>query len=302
MSILGQRKAVRSVMTTVSVMLGLVVVVYGVWLALLYYTQDRIVFPAYAAGQPAFAPFRQDLVLLDRPLPDHGGVVESWTLPAHSDPTANRPGPAVIYFHGNAELIDDQHDLADIYHRLGVTVMFVEYRGYGRSAGQASQESAVDDALWFYDRLAERDDVDATQIIVHGRSIGASVAAQLAGKRSAAGLILETGTPSIAALAWRYGAPPWMIRHPFRTDLILPTLGIPVLIFGAEHDTVFPVEHSRRLADLAVDATLVTFPTGHQGFPGPTHLDAYAEALKRYLGRAVGVQQSVTSPSRPVEE
>lgn len=270
--------------------LGLLIGAYVAWLVVLYTSQDKMVFPADAAGRPQFAPFRTDIEPLDRPLSDQpdgrDGVVESWIIPA-SGASADAPAPAVIYFHGNAELIDYQEDLAEMYHGMGVTLMLIEYRGYGRSAGKATQDTVTDDALWFYDRLVERDDIDPSRIAIHGRSIGGSVAAQLAARRPVIGLILETSSPSIASMAKRYGAPPWMMRHPFRTDVMLKTFDKPVLVFGANQDQVFGVEDSHALAGMAKDAKLVTYEATHVSFPGASAAE-YAAEIDAFLRRCRG--------------
>ena len=67
------------------------------------------------------------------------GRVEAWLIPG-DDVSAERPGPAVVFTHGNAELIDYWPAALAGYQKLGATLLLPEYRGYGRSAGSPSQE------------------------------------------------------------------------------------------------------------------------------------------------------------------
>ena len=101
--------------------------------------------------QSAGEPDVEGLVRLRRDV--DGGGVEAWVLPGRGA-SAERPGPAVIFAHGNGELIDHWPDVLSWYVRQGVTVLLPEYRGYGRSAGRPSERDITDDFVWFHDDLA----------------------------------------------------------------------------------------------------------------------------------------------------
>src|SRR5262245_34995912 len=61
-----------------------------------------------------------------------GGVrSEAWLLPARDG--ARGPAPLLIFTHGNGELIDDWPREFDEPRSWGVSVLLVEYPGYGRS-------------------------------------------------------------------------------------------------------------------------------------------------------------------------
>ncbi len=261
-----------------------VVFAYVAWCCSLYLYQDRILFPADLAPEPRPQPVHPDTVVARRDLPS-GGQVESWFIPAPSV-GADSPGPVVVFFHGNAETIDYQGSMVRGYHRLGVSVSLLEYRGYGRSAGQPSQEGIVADAIHFYDRMLERHDVDRSRIVIHGRSLGGGVAAQVAARREPAALILESTFTSAAIMAHGYGAPAFLARHPFHTDRVVRTLDLPMLIFHGTDDSIIPVEHGRTLRDLAADAVYVEYPSDHNEFPGAAHRQAYWTQIETLLKRA----------------
>lgn len=272
---------------------GTVAVFYVVWAVLLIVMQDKLVFPAGMAGSGTGA-FAADIEVLTRTLPAEqgGGGVEAW-LWKHPDATAEAPRPWVVYFHGNAELIDYQAGQARRYRDMGYSVLLVEYRGYGRSGGRPSEAGIVSDAVWFLDQVGERAWVDPERLVVHGRSIGGSVAVQVAGRlkeagREPAALVLETSTPSVAGMAWRFGLPPTLVRHPFRSDRVLPGLTMPVLVIAAEEDEVFPMRHSEKLAALAADATLVRLPGSHNTFIEEAGPGVYDGVLLDFLSTAVG--------------
>lgn len=245
----------------------LAVVVYGVWLTLLYFKQDSMVFPRQYAG-PALPegrlPPRVESVWIEA---GPGGVrVEGWLLPAER-PAVGDKHPAVIYCHGNAELIDDNMERATEWSKRGFVVLLPEYRGYGRSGGSPSQRVITEDMVRFYDWLVARPEVDGSRVFVHGRSLGGGVAAQLAARRPTAGLVLESTFTSIASFAWGVGGVPWIVKHPFRTDVALRGYDKPVLIFHGREDDIIPVSHGRALAGMLTRAMYVETAGDHMNYP-----------------------------------
>jgi hypothetical protein len=244
--------------------------------------QERAIFPREYANQHALAGPPAGVTPLWSPAPD-GTRVEAWFVPGRGA-SAERPGPAVMFFHGNGELIDHQLSLAGWYAARGVSVLLPEYRGYGRSEGKPSQAAIVADMLRFHDDLVARPEVDRARVVFHGRSLGGGVASALAAVRPPAALILESTFTSLAALARSHGLPEALCRHPFRTDHVLPELRRPVLIFHGSEDEVIPVDHGRGLHASAPGSTYVELPGRHNDFPRDRH--AYERALEAFLREA----------------
>lgn len=257
---------------------------YVLWCAALYAMQGSMLFPAEYAPHPTPKLYNDRTVELRLELAD-GGEVVAWFIPA---PRAsdNAPAPAVVFFHGNAEIIDYQVEVIERYRALGCSVMLPEYRGYGRSAGQPSEEALVADAVRFYDLLAARSDVDPARIAFHGRSVGGGVAAGLAARRKPAALILESCFTSAASMARRYGVPAFLVKNPFRIDRVLSTLEVPVFIAHGSADDIIPVSHGRALRALAPSATYVEYDCGHNDFPGRANVEHYWTELARFLRRS----------------
>ncbi len=256
---------------------------YCSWLAGLYLLQDSMIFPTDmippAANEPDMGNGRMLQIQID------DGQVEAYLCLAPSA-TAADPAPLALYFHGNAELIDHQGDIAATYLDRGISVLLVEYRGYGRSAGKPSQEGIVADAVRFYDEITKLPEIDKARIIFHGRSLGGAVAAQLAAQRKPAAMILESTFYSVQSVAKSYGAPGFLARHPFRTDRVVASIDIPILIFHGSHDNVIPTWHSRNLKKLAPHAEYAEFPCGHNDFPGAGNYGEYKQRIDRFLASA----------------
>lgn len=264
--------------------------IYVVWLAAIFFLQTGLLFPASIAGRPAADP-PAGAVVHSLSLDAGGGAVEAWLLPAHVPADPEDPGadaPLVIICHGNAELIDDQVWFANTFRALGCAVLLPEYRGYGRSAGSPGEEAIVEDACRFYDWAAAQPGIDPERVVLFGRSVGGGVAAQLAARRRCAAVILESTFTSAASMSWRYGAPPFLVRNPFRSDRVLPGLGRPALIIHGDRDSIIPVAHGRALHAMTPGSIYVEFPTDHNDFPAARHERDYWSAVERFL-RGAGI-------------
>lgn len=257
----GERSRLARIGARVGVMIA---AVYGVWCGALFFKQGDLIFPREYANRPLkAAPGGMDVWTLDV----DGVRVEAWFL-VGAGRTAEAPGPAVMLFHGNAELIDNWMPIAEEYARRGFSVLLPEYRGYGRCGGTPSQSAIAADMRYWRAKLNGTGIVQQDKVIYHGRSLGGGVAAQLAKDVEPAALILDCTFTSIASYASGYGVPGCVVTSPFRTDEVLRTIGCPVLISHGRDDATVPISHGKRLAGLAKRGTYVELPGGHLDFPG----------------------------------
>lgn len=238
--------------------------------------QERFIFPgAYMLDAPAEGPPGPGVASWWITAED-GSRVEAW-YQAGDGCTARDPCPAVMYFHGNGDLISSRWDNAATYLPEGVSFLAVEYRGYGSSGGSPSQKAIVADATAFHDLLVQRPEVDTSRIIYHGLSLGGGVAVALAGERPPAAMVLECTFSSMKAMAAIHHIPGWMVRHPFESEKVLASLDVPVLIFHGARDHLIPIEQGRRLRDAARRGTFTELNCGHNDFRSDR------EAIRRFL-------------------
>ena len=202
---------------------------------------------------------------------------EAWYLPPRSNP-ADRV-PAVVFFHGNAELIDYQPADFEEPRRWGMGVLLVEFPGYGRSAGSPSEESITATALAAFDWAVAEPSIDARRVVVHGRSLGGGAAAALAAKRPAAALVLESTFTSVRSFAHRFFAPDFAILDPFDNVAALKAYSGPVLILHGDRDELIPPAHAHMLRAASRSAEVHFLPCGHNDCARPWEL------IHEFLGR-----------------
>lgn len=277
----GRRQPGRRRGRVLRLTLILIVAGYVAWFVGHYLLQEVALFPgAYLPtdARPVAEAPPPDVQSIWLTMTD-GTRVEAWYRPGRARDAAN-PGPAVMYFHGNLDTIDNRWDWVTWHVDAGASLLAMEYRGYGRVGGSPSQRALTSDAVAFHDWLAARPEVRTDQIILRGLSLGGGVAVALAAERRPAAVVLECTFASVAALAERRWLPAALCRHPFRSDRVLPTLGVPVLMLHGRHDEVIPIDHARRLAQRTPTAEFIELDCGHSSFRADP--DAIAAFLRRH--------------------
>lgn len=244
----------------------LVLLAYGVWLLAAFMLQRAFIFPRPSLDGTELNAADVPGVTLVRLKGTDGAPIVAWFCVGDGCSEAS-PGACVVFAHGNAELIQHNASVAEMYREMGVSTLMVEYRGYGGVPGSPSQERIVSDFRVARRWLVGRPDVNPGQIIYHGRSLGGGVLAALAATDPPSGVIVESTFTSMRAMLARYLVPGFLCRDPFETARVLPSLGVPVLIVHGSKDVVVPVAHGRRLARLVPGATYLEFACGHNDLP-----------------------------------
>lgn len=271
------------------IIFAVVALLFVVRSGVLWAMQESVIFPRRVANAPPSVPppERAEVWTLDT---DAGPVV-AWLIPAPRRGEGDQaPGPAVVFCHGNAERVDFNLHIAEMYAQMGAATLLVEYRGYGSSAGEPSQRALVADTLAFVRRLEARPEIDPDRIAYHGRSLGAGVLFQVADRRPPAAMLAESAFLSAVAMAHRQLAPGFILRHPFRSDRVAARLEAPLLLLHGERDRIAPLSHAQRLHELAKRSELFTQEAGHNDFPAD--LDAYVNRIEAFLRSAGALDPS----------
>ncbi len=206
-----------------------------------------------------------------------GLVLDAWWLPG---------GPtAVVVLPGNAGNRAGRAPLARDLGALGVSVLLVDYRGYGGNPGSPSEDGLVADGhaalAWAEDRPG------IEHVVLFGESLGAAVAIAVATERPPAALVLRSPFTSVVDVARaHYGPVPGvLVRDRFPSERRIGELDVPVLVLATERDEVVPFAQSRRVAQAADDARLVRIPAAGHNDPALLHGDTVVEAVADFLAR-----------------
>ncbi len=164
--------------------------------------------------------------------------------------------PVLLWCHGNAGNVSHRLENIRRLHQRGISIFIFDYRGYGRSTGVPSEAGLYQDALASYDYLIQQRRISFERLIIFGRSLGSSVAVEVAVKRSTAGLIVEGAFPSIQAMADHhyYGLPAkWILDVDFNLDKKVRLLRVPLLVIHGEQDSIVPMAMGKQVFDAALE-------------------------------------------------
>ena len=255
----------------------LVVIAYIGYALLLFLVQRSVIYPGVTPSPPrpsSAAPDGVTQVWLDASF----GRVEAWLFET-GDST---PGPALLFAHGNAELIDHGRADMDALRALGLTVLAVEYPGYGQSDGRPTRASIAETFTLAYDWLAARPEVDAERIVLMGRSLGSGAVGDLALVRPVRALVLQAPFSSFARMAWEvFKVPGLLVRDRFDNERVARRFGGPILLVHGTLDEVVPYTHSVRLKALRDDIELMSLDCAHNDYW--RHWPAIVERIRGFL-------------------
>jgi pimeloyl-ACP methyl ester carboxylesterase len=220
--------------------------IYIALLVIVYALKDRLILPG-RHGDPPVTPAAAGLAFEEIRIPVEGDTfARAWWIAA-ARPTRT----TVLYFHGNYETLETEATVeAPLWHATGANVLLVEYRGYGGSSDlSASAATTLADAQAALRYLVTARGVAITDVVLAGRSIGASVATRLAvATPGTAGLILITPITNVNDAAngvWVYRV---LLRpvqwipggDPFSVVSAIGSVRVPLTVIAASGDAIAP--------------------------------------------------------------
>ena len=224
--------------TSVLNVIGLIAAAYVVFLGLVWFFQERIVF------QPPTSPESPDTATRVIAYTSSDGI----KLLAHVVEPAQPGGPIILTFHGNAMISRWMIPWArEVSRRLHATVVLPEYRGYDGVGGTPTYAGSALDAAAALAATTEQFRVEPGDMIYYGHSLGSAVATELASVAAPRALVLESPFSSAREMAGRMriiglGLVWGMIsRVHYETVDRVAKLDVPVHVVHGERDVIIPV-------------------------------------------------------------
>lgn len=192
---------------------------------------------------------------------------DAYGLFVKANKSGSQPQPVLIFSHGNGELAYWLQGDFDAIVDQGISVLILEYPGYGGNGGSPSHASISAAVLLAYDHLVTRPDVDRQRVLAYGRSIGGGAATILAANRPVAALGLESTFSSLPNLVAEKGYPSLLLRDRFENAELVSQLDIPVFLSHGIQDGLIPIHHSEQIESVASNPTFLKQNCGHNDCP-----------------------------------
>jgi len=254
---------------------------YGLVLAAVYLLQGRMVYLPNTPGRtlartPADVRMEYEDVFVETV---DGVTLHGWFVPG----TTRR---VLLFFHGNAGNISHRLESIRQFRNLELSVFIIDYRGYGQSEGRATEAGIYRDAEAAWRYLTETRGVSPEDIVIFGRSLGASVAARLAGQQKPLALIVEssfTSVPDVAQELYPWLPVRWLSRMNHATRDYVRDVRCPVLVVHSRDDEIIPFHHGRAIFEAAPTADTLLALRGSHNDAHVRDERAYIEGIWRFL-------------------
>ncbi len=258
------------------------VIIYTVIVAVVWLMQDRLLYlpnmpTRELQASPADRGWEYESVNLET---EDGTRIHGWWLP---QPAARG---TLIFFHGNAGNISHRLESLAIFRALDLSVLIIDYRGYGQSEGRPSEAGLRQDARAAWRHVWEERGIEAERIVLFGRSLGSAVASELALEHRPGVLILESpfrSVPRMAQDVYPFLPARWLARMDFDNEAHVREITVPTLVVHSRDDEIIPFSHGEAVYEAAAGPKdLLILRGGHN----TAFMDSrrhYMDGLERFL-------------------
>ncbi|MBU2551523.1 MAG: lysophospholipase [Proteobacteria bacterium] len=191
----------------------------------------------------------------------------------------------ILFFHGNGEIVSDYDEMAEVFNRLGLNFLPVDYRGYGRSTGSPTVTGMMRDCHVIFDYAKQwlGDEGYKGPMILMGRSLGSASVLELVSHYAPEvdGLIVESGFAFAGPLLSLIGINVDALgsqKDAFSNVEKIKAYSGPTLIIHAEYDHIIPFSDGKALyqASPSEQRQLLMIP-------GANHNDIHFRGLREYM-------------------
>jgi uncharacterized protein len=276
----------QSILKALGILFPILLSLYSAACVFLYFRQAHFIFATERAIKVTPADFQLNYQNVYIPVTNRRGETEKihgWWIPH-----PNKEAKPLLYLHGNGITVGENAEHANRLHKLGFSVLLIDYRGFGRSEGEFPSESQVyEDAQAAWNYLVKQ---QTQNIFIYGHSLGGAVAVDLAIHHpEAAGLIVESSFTSILDLAagypWTQFFPmPLLLTQRFDSLAKVKDLKVPVLFIHGTSDRTIPFQMSQRLfAAAAAPKQLELVPKADHGNDAIVAGPRYLEVIRNFV-------------------
>jgi len=259
----------------------LVLAGYGLIVVAVYFLQGRMLYLPNTPGRALIAtPLDAGMDYQDVSFETADGVaLHGWFV-------AGRTSQVLLFFHGNAGNISHRLDSIRQLHDLGLSVLIIDYRGFGQSGGKTGEKGFYQDAEAAWRYLTEDRAYAATDIIIFGRSLGGSVASWLAAQHQPRALVVEssfTSVPDVAADLYPWLPVRLLSRFNHATRDYVRDVHSPLLVIHSRDDEIIPFHHGESIFAAANEPRklLVLRGSHNDAFLRDEH--AYIQGMQKFL-------------------
>jgi pimeloyl-ACP methyl ester carboxylesterase len=159
-----------------------------------------------------------------------------------------KPKGVILFLHGKGKNLSYWGGRAKRLVKYGYDVLVFDYRGFGKSTDNLSQDNLMKDSTAAYNYLRQR--YNEKDIVIHGVSLGTAMASYLNAHENAKMCILVSPYSSMTDVA-HYNKPilphfvlEMILKFPLKTEKHIALARSDIYIFHGTADKLIPYSHS----------------------------------------------------------
>lgn len=212
---------------------------------------------------------------------------------------ANSDSPVLLYFPAVTETPESFEPFASKYQKNGISIIYVSYRGYGKSSGSPCVTKVIEDSNALVgmvkQRLQEKD--NCNPLFIMGQCLGSVFAIDVTvnNEKEVKGLILNSSIVDTSEYLTAIGVDGKTADFPeedgFNNLKKIEKIKLPTIIFHGSKDPLINVASAESLQACsgARSKQFFVIPGGTHGDLNTVGGDIYYETLKTYLNTTCGV-------------
>ena len=263
---------------------------YGLLVLFVFIMQGRMLYLSGVPGRTlTMTPINVGMEYQDVSIRTADGVtLHGWFI-------MGRSSQVLLFFHGNAGNISHRLDSIRQFQNLGLSVLIIDYRGYGQSGSMTTEQGIYRDADAAWQYLTADRGISASDIVIFGRSLGASVASRLAAQHQPLALVVEssfTSVPDIAQELYPWLPARWLSRLSHATRDYVRDVRCPVLVVHSRDDEIIPFHHGEEIFSAANEPRTLLVLRG-------SHNDAFLLDERTYVEGLQAFLTEISTPALP---
>ena len=205
---------------------------------------------------------------------DDGETINAWYV------QASRDAQILIFCHGNAGNISHRLPNIRLLASRSISTFIFDYRGFGKSTGEITEEGMYLDALGAYRFLTEDRGIEPSRLVPFGRSMGGPVAVDLATRVEVPCLVVESTFTRLSDLVQSVYPDMGLeseLTMVFDAENKIGGVGCPTLFIHGDSDEIVAYRLGRALFERAKE------PKQFYTIPGALHNDTFDVGGEEYF-------------------